>query len=79
MDFNFDNAAFDRMRQQLGEQIRNVVNTTVRETADDDLDHATDVLHQRLNAMDGLQFDRAWSQNAVETLRRGDDLQINIS
>ena len=47
-------------------------------TADEDLETAVTTLHLVLNTIPGLEFDRAWAQEAVETLRRGDPLEIQI-
>lgn len=76
--FEFNDDAINEIMEQIGEQIRTIVNNTVQETADLDIATATDTLHERLNAVDGLSFDREWAQHAVETLRRGDDLNIEL-
>lgn len=78
MSLNFNQAAIDRLRRGIGEQVRGIVNSTAAETINTDLDQAVDLLHTRLNALDGMTFDRDWSRNALETLRRGDDLMIQI-
>ncbi len=62
----------------IGAQVRTVVDDTVAETAGDDVDTAVDTLHGRLNDIPGLEFDRDWAQQAVETLRRGEPLEIQI-
>jgi hypothetical protein len=64
--------------EQISAQVQQIVNDTVGDPMDDELDVAVDTLHQRLNAVDGLEFDPAWAQNAIEILRRGDDLTIEL-
>lgn len=62
----------------IGAQVRTVVDDTVAETAGAELDAALETLHVRLNEIPGLDFDRDWAQQAVETLRRGEPLEIQI-
>ena len=62
----------------IGAQVRTVVDDTVAETAGADLEAAVDTMHARLNEIPGLEFDREWAQQAVETLRRGEPLEIQI-
>ncbi len=62
----------------IGELVRTAVDDSVAETAGEDLDTAVDHLHARLNDIPGLEFDRPWAQEAVETLRRGEPLEIQI-
>ncbi len=62
----------------IGELVRTVVDDTAAETAGDDLETAVDLMHSRLNDIPGLDFDRVWAQEAVETLRRGEPLEIQI-
>ena len=76
--FELNDDAINQMMKQIGDQVRTIVNDTVQETADQDLDTAVDTLHERLNAVDGLSFERDWAQHAVETLRRGDELTIEL-
>ena len=45
-------------------------------TAERIADTAVDHLHARLNDIPGHEFDRPWAQEAVETLRRGEPLEI---
>jgi hypothetical protein len=76
--FEPDEAGMKAFLQHIGEQVRVTVDDTVAETTDLDLDLAVDVLLVRLNAIPGLDFDRDWAQTAVETLRRGEPLEIQI-
>jgi hypothetical protein len=62
----------------IGEQVRATVDDTVALTNDLPLDTAVNALHHKLNTIPGLEFDRAWAQEAVETLRRGEPLEIQI-
>ena len=62
----------------IGEQVRATVDDTVALTDDLPLETAVDALHHKLNTIPGLEFDRAWAQEAVETLRRGEPLEIQI-
>ena len=78
MNFEPNEEGIRRMTEQICQRVQAIVNDTVQETRDDDLDTAVDTLHQRLNAVGGLYFDRDWAQNTVVTLRRGDSLQITI-
>ena len=64
--------------EHIAERVRATVDDTVAETSGADLDAAVDLLHQRLNAIPGLDFDRDWAQQAVETLRRGEPLEIQV-
>lgn len=77
-DFNPDEAGIRRLLEEIGQQVRQVVQETVDETHNQSLESAVVLLHHRLNGIQGAGFDRDWAQNAVETLRRGDDLEINI-
>lgn len=77
-NFEPNKAGIQALHEQIGEQIRTIVNDTAQETADQDLDVAVDTLHQRLNDVEGLNFERSWAQHAVETLRRGENLTINL-
>ncbi len=76
--FEPDEAGMKAFLDHIGERVRATVDDTVLETVDQDLDSAVDVLHARLNAIPGLEFDREWAQQAVETLRRGEPLEIQI-
>ena len=76
--FEPDEAGMKAFLEHIGEQVRATVDDTVAETKDEDLDAAVDALHARLNAIPGLEFDRDWAQTAVETLRRGEPLEIQI-
>lgn len=78
MSVHLDQNAIDRLVRGIGEQVRGIVNTTAAETTDTNLDQAVDLLHTRLNRLDGIQIQRDWCRNALETLRRGDDLTIQI-
>ncbi len=64
--------------EHIGERVRSTVDDVVAHTADEDLETAVTTLHLALNTIPGLEFDRAWAQEAVETLRRGDPLEIQI-
>lgn len=77
-NFEINEDGIRALYEQIGAQVQQIVNDTVRDTMNDDLHAAVDTLHQRLNAVDGLEFDRSWSQNAIETLRRGDNLTIEL-
>jgi hypothetical protein len=76
--FEPDESGMKAFLDHIGEQVRSTVDDTVLETTDQDLDTAVDTLHARLNAIPGLEFDRDWAQTAVETLRRGEPLEIQI-
>ena len=71
-------AGIEAIHENIGNQVRQIVTDTVTEATDLPTDEAAALLHQRLNAVGGLTLDRAWSVNAVETLRRGDDFAIKI-
>lgn len=75
---HINEAAVEKLYEQIGNQVRDIVNTTVHDTLDDDLETATETLHERLNVVDNLNFDRGWARNAIETLRRGEELRIEI-
>lgn len=68
----------DQLFQQIGDKVRDIVNRTFAETQNQSLESAVDLLHHRLSALSGVAFDRTWAQHAIETLRRGDDLEIRI-
>lgn len=78
MSIEWNDDALNEHFTQIGDQVREIVNTTARETANQDIAVAADILHARLNAVDGLDFAREWSVEALETLRRGDELTIEI-
>lgn len=78
MTFEPNPDAIREVYQQIGDRVREVVNETARETADQDLDRAVDLLHARVNGIKGLSLPREWSQDALETLRRGDHLEIRL-
>ena len=78
MSAHLNQAAIDRLLRGIGEQVRGIVNTTAAETTDGDLDDAVELLHRRLNAIDGIAIPREWCHEALETLRRGDDLTIQF-
>ncbi|SDT09824.1 hypothetical protein SAMN04488570_3519 [Nocardioides scoriae] len=62
----------------IGARVKSAVDDVVAHTIDEDLETAVSTLHAVLNTIPGLEFDRAWAQEAVETLRRGDPLEIQI-
>ena len=68
----------NELGSQIGDRVREVVNETARETAEQDLDAAVDLMHVQLNGIQGLSLGREWSQNALVTLRRGDDFEIRL-
>ena len=76
--FEADEAGMKAFLEHIGERVRATVDETVAESAGQDLDTAVDLLHRRLNEIAGLEFDREWAQQAVETLRRGEPLEIQI-
>jgi hypothetical protein len=78
VEFQFDDDAIRRMVEGIGGRIRDIVQATAEETADQDIERATSLLHRRLNALDGMEMSRDWCRNALETLRRGDELVIEI-
>lgn len=68
----------EELHAQIGDRVREIVNDTARETAEQELSPAVDLLHARLNSIQGLSFPREWSHDALETLRRGDDFEIRL-
>ncbi|MEO5651615.1 MAG: hypothetical protein ABIN79_06570 [Marmoricola sp.] len=76
--FDADEAGMKAFLEHIGARVRVAVDETVAESAEEDLEVAVDLLHRRLNEIAGLEFDRAWAQQAVETLRRGEQLEIQI-
>ncbi|ROR90364.1 hypothetical protein [Nocardioides aurantiacus] len=62
----------------IGTRVKTTVDDVVAHTAGEDLETAVTTLHLALNTIPGLEFDRAWAQEAVETLRRGDPLEIQV-
>jgi hypothetical protein len=77
MNIEMNEYGIHALYEPIGAQVQQIVNDTVQETSSDDLDTAVDTLHERLTAA-GLELDRDWARNAVETLRRGDDLRIEL-
>ena len=80
MTFEPNAEGLQELYNQLGNRVREAVNETARDTADQDLESAVDLLHARLNGIGGYSFPRGWSQNALveELLRRGDKLEIRL-
>ncbi len=76
--FDPDDAGIKSFLEHIGALVRETVDDTAAETADQDLSTAVDTLHERLNQIVGLEFDRDWAQTAIETLRRGEPLEIQI-
>jgi len=76
--FEIDEDVLQALLEEIGEKIRQVVQATAEDTVDQDLDSAADLLHERLATLDGVELDRAWSVDALETLRRGDELTIEL-
>ncbi len=76
--FETDQAGMKAFLDHIGEVVRDTVDQSVADSAGQDLEAAVDQLHTRLNQIPGLEFDREWARQAVETLRRGEALEIQI-
>ena len=64
--------------QRIAQDVQRIITDAVNETMDADLETAIDTLHERLNAVEGMDFNRAWCQQTVEALRRGDAVRIQV-
>lgn len=78
IQIEFDRADYQKLIERVGDQIREIVTTAVTDTADLPGDEAAEVLHTRIAAVEGMQFDRAWSQNIIDSLRRGENVNIHV-
>lgn len=76
---DLDETALAQAYEHIGTQIAEIVNTTFEETLDEDLDTAAATLHRRLNAVDGVDLKPAFSRHAIETLRNGDELHLDLT
>lgn len=76
-----DGSGDEWTEEELGdvaEQIRVQVQATAEQLEDLDVATAVDLLLQRLNAIEGVAFERDWAVQVVEGLRRGDDVHIEL-
>ncbi len=62
----------------IAEQVQVQLQATAAQLEDLDVATAVDLLLQRLNAIEGIEFERDWAVQVVEGLRRGDDVQIEL-
>ena len=62
----------------IAEQVQVQLQATAAQLDDLDVATAADLLLQRLNAIEGIEFERDWAVQVVEGLRRGDDVQIEL-
>jgi hypothetical protein len=76
--FEIDEDVLQALLEEIGEKLRQVVQATAEDTVDQCLDSAADLLQERLATLDGVELDRGWSVDALETLRRGDELTIEL-
>jgi hypothetical protein len=75
---DFDEVAFQRMIRRVAEQVRETVHVTAEDTKHDGIETAVATLRWRLRAVAGTEFSRDWCRSALETLRRGEPLEMVI-
>jgi ribosomal protein L12E/L44/L45/RPP1/RPP2 len=63
--------------EDVGNQVRAIVVAVGNQTADEDIDSASAQLHQALQDA-GVAQDEAWCRQVLQTLRRGDEVNLII-
>ena len=64
--------------ESISQQIAVAVQSVAERLEDLDVATAVDLMLERLNAIEGVEFERDWALQVVEGLRRGDEVTIEI-